>query len=96
MTALQTPKYWLAGTGFGGIYGTIKFSAPPTAGQIIAVLPVGFRPMSQMPICLQGGGNASTYGWIFPSGNVQLSAVNPPDEFASDVIAIITPEYFIG
>lgn len=93
--ASYTPKYWLAGTGFGGIYGTIKFNAPPTAGQVVAALPVGYRPVSQIPICFQSG-NAATYGWILPNGNVQLSAGNPPDWDTSDVIAIIATNYFVG
>ena len=76
-------KYSKDNNGWVQITGAISRSSVPTANEQIVQLPVGFRPSEVIPInfiqaCGESGHSWATYGWITPSGSIQMTSLAPP------------------
>lgn len=94
ITAKTALKYWKDGSGNVGISGTFIFTSDPTSGQVIAVLPAGFRPEVGQNIALISENGTIGYGWVLANGNIQLVSSSVLTLKNGDTVAIVAPPYF--
>ena len=95
----SAPKYWKDGSNNVGISGVIRFNEKPVSSQVIAVLPVGYRPITSKNLVVQmsASPHVSVYGWIHTDGKVRLAKVSLSDDFIGDCgYALIASPFYAG
>ena len=96
-TPYYKPRYWRDGSNNVGISGTIMFNEHPISEQRIAILPMGYRPITprQFGLSMAVSPHTTIYGWVETSGNIHLATV----DFSEDVkrktaFAFIFPPFY--
>ena len=97
ITAHYKPRYWRDGCNNVGIAGLILFDEHPTFEQKIAMLPVGYRPITsrQFALVMAVPPHTSIYGWIDVNGTIRLASVSYSEDVKRNTaFAFIVPPFY--
>ena len=93
VTASSTPRYYRDQFGHVNVYGTVYLSAKPGTSQVIATLPVGYRPTNLTPISLIQGNGWGTLGYVHTTGEIKTYTGAIPDGYATGLTLAIQAEF---
>ena len=97
ITSHYKPRYWRDGCNNVGIAGLILFDEHPIFEQKIAMLPVGYRPITsrQFALAMAVPPHTSIYGWIEVNGTIRLASVNYSEDVKrNSSFAFIVPPFY--